>query len=61
MNNKPNVRHWSEFDKRAKEVIAMMIGCKANMVYVPLTDNENEKVEHFVNEKVVEKMKEKEE
>ena len=59
MNNKPNVRHWSEFDKRAKEVIAMMVGCKANMVYVPLTDTENKKVEHFVNKKVVEKMKEK--
>lgn len=58
MNIRPNVRHWSEFDDRAKKVISMMLGCKENMIYVSLTNDENARVENFANHKVVEKMKE---
>ena len=58
MNIRPSVRHWSEFDDRAKRVISMMLGCKENMIYVSLTNDDNARVENFVNHKVVEKMKE---
>ena len=56
--HKPDVRHWSEFNKQEKEVIAMMVGCKANMVYVPITNEDNVRTDRFVDIKVVEKMKE---
>lgn len=57
---KPTPRKWDEFknDPIKLRVIKMMAECKDNMVYVPITDNENEKVNIFSNQKTPVKRKE---
>ena len=57
---KPKPRKWTEFDKDPKKmhVLRMMEACKDQMVYVPLTDNENIKINDFTNDKVAKKIHE---